>query len=291
MVVIGAGPAGLSSAQQLAEDGFRVVVFEKEAKPNYEKLCAGYLPLAVFNQFEIPTSIADYPVKGLKIITKKSEWTIKFKNVVGYNLDRTRLAEYLANKVKKSGGEVITNTAVVDIEEREEAIIVRVGEDREVYKAKIIIAADGAYSKIGSIIRGRFKSNELGLATQVKAHHSKTLSEIYSNLNIVFLRSDFSPFGYAWIFPKKNYVDAGLGALASRTKGVDLKNYLAKVLKYYDLEKTSEARHAPVPLTGPVKKVAMNRILLAGDSAGHVSPLTGEGIKFALLAGGWPLKL
>ena len=285
VIVIGAGPAGLSSAQRLAEDGFRVVVFEKEVKPNYEKLCAGYLPLAAFNYFEIPTSIADYPVKGLKIITKKSEWTVEFEDIVGYNLDRTRLAEYLAKRVEKGGGEVVTNTAVVGIKKREEVIVARTSESKEVYKAKIIIAADGAYSKIGSMIRGRFKNNELGLTTQVKAHRSKTLSETSSNLNIIFLGSDFSPFGYAWIFPKKNHIDAGLGALASRTKGTDLKNYLARVLKYYDLEKTSEARYAPVPLTGPVRKVAMNRILLVGDSAGHVSPLTGEGIKFALLAG------
>ncbi len=221
----------------------------------------------------------------MKIITKKSEWTVEFEDIVGYNLDRTRLAEYLANRVEKSGGEVVTNTAVVNIEKKEEVIVVRAGEGKEVYKAKIVVAADGAYSKIGSMIRGRFKSNELGLTTQVKAHRSKLLSEISSNLNIIFLGSDFSPFGYAWIFPKKNHVGAGLGALASRTKGIDLKNYLARVLKYYDLEKLSEARYAPVPLTGPLKKIAMDRMILAGDSAGHVSPLTGEGIKFALLAG------
>ncbi len=283
IIVIGAGPAGLSSAEKLAEKGFRVLVLEKEEKPNYEKLCAGYIPAPIFEIFDIPKSLVDYPVRGLKMITRDDEWIVECDDIAGYNVNRTRLAEYLASRIEKKGGEVLTSTTALRIEEGESEVAVAC-RDRS-FKARVVIAADGAYSKIGGRIRGRFKIQDLGLTIQVKSAPSRRLTELTSKLNIIFLGGEFSPFGYAWIFPKKNHVDAGLGALASKTKGSDLRKYLDRVLEYYELKRISKDRYAPVPLIGPLKRIAKGRIVLAGDAAGHVSPLTGEGVKFALIAG------
>ena len=106
-----------------------------------------------------------------------------------------------------------------------------------------------------------------------------------SHLNTVFLGSEYSPFGYAYIFPKRDRLDVGVGSLLSRAKGASLEKYLDKAAGHYGLTPESKPRYALVPLTGPVEKVCRGRVLLAGDSAGHVSPLVGEGIRFAMEAG------
>ena len=51
-------------SEKLVENGFRVLVLEKKVKPNYEKLCGGYIPAPVIETFDTPKSIADYPVRG-----------------------------------------------------------------------------------------------------------------------------------------------------------------------------------------------------------------------------------
>jgi len=282
-VVIGAGPAGLSAAEKLAEEGFHVIVLEKEAKPNYEKLCGGYVPASVFELFSIPEAIADYSVKGVKIVASSGEWTIEFDEVVGYNVDRTKFAEYLARRVEKAGGEVLTNTMALKVEQDDKGVTV-VCRD-QCFRAKMVVAADGVYSRVGGMIRGGFSAEELGLAIQVKSSLSKSFAKSIGGLNVIFLGREFSPLGYAYAFPKRSHVDVGVGTLVARAREVDMEKYLDRVLSRCGLSRVSKARYAAVPLTGPLLNIVDRRILLAGDSAGHVAPLIGEGIKFALTAG------
>ena len=281
VVIIGAGPAGLACAYELAKENLQVLILEKEIKPNYEKLCAGYIPAYIFDFFEIPRSVADYSVKGLRIISGDSEWVIEFDEIVGYNVDRTKFADFLASRVIKEGGVVETSNTVIDVKFLNNVALVKAGKSE--YQAEIVVAADGAYSKIGSKIRGRFTSRDLGITIQARIDQNKEFSNSNKNLNIIFFGKRYSPFGYGWIFPKKGKIDIGLGTLASKAK--NLEKYLVNISKHYNLEINAPLRYAPVPLSGPLKNIAVTRILLAGDSAGHVSPLTGEGIKFSMIAG------
>ncbi len=278
-VVVGAGPAGLSCAEKLAEEGFRVVVLERRARPNEDKLCGGYVPISTFEEFEISKDVAEFPVRGARLIAKSGEWVIEFDEVVGYNVDRTKLAEHLARRVRRRGGEVLTGTAVLDVREEEGSAVV-VCRDGSL-RARVVVAADGAYSRVGSRIRGRFRPDELGLAAQVKAASTGRFAE--RGLNTILLGGDYSPFGYAYIFPKSSHLDVGVGALASKAKG--LGGYLGRVLEACELRTVSRVEYAPVSLVGPLSRVARGRVMLAGDSAGHVAPLTGEGIRFAMTAG------
>ena len=282
VIVVGAGPAGLMCAKKLAGEGFNVLVLEKREKPNYNKLCGGYIPAPVLTKFNIPVNIAERPIRGAKLVTREGEWLVEFNEVVGYNVNRTRFAEYLAKRVKRKGGDILTNTMVLDVKEYGNSVLV-ICKDK-VFEAKFVVVADGAYSRIGSRIRGRFRLEDLGIAVQVKCDIGERVKE-YINYNIILLGKEFSPFGYAYIFPKKEYVDVGVGSLALKaTKGI-LKTYLDKVVDYFNLKPLSKARYAPVPLVGPLENIVKGRILLAGDSAGHVSPLVGEGIKFSMIAG------
>ena len=204
---------------------------------------------------------------------------VEFDEVVGYNVDRERLAEHLAGRVRRCGGEVLTGITALDVREEEScAAVVCRGKS---FRARVVVAADGVYSKVGSRVGGRFRPDQLGLAAQVKAALTGRFAEL--GLNTILLGGRYSPFGYAYIFPKASHLDVGVGALASRARG--LGGYLERVLEACELRAVSRVEYAPVPLVGPLSRVARGRVLLAGDSAGHIAPLTGEGIKFAMMTG------
>jgi len=282
VIIVGAGPAGLVSAYRLLEEGFNILILEKEIKPNYNKLCAGYIPSEVFEKYNIPKQIADHIVDRIKIVADKNEWVIDFYEEVGYNVDRNKFAEFLASRVLKTGGVIETSSFVKKFIEKDFYVSVIVN-DKE-YSSKIVILSDGVCSRMAALIRGRYQSNNLGIAIQAKVNLNNHFLKNNSKLNVILFGNLYSPFGYGWVFPKKTYLDVGLGTLVSKAKGKKLEDYLANILEYFTLEKSSP-RFYPVPLSGPLTNIARNRILLAGDNAGHVSPLTGEGIKYSMYAG------
>jgi flavin-dependent dehydrogenase len=93
------------------------------------------------------------------------------------------------------------------------------------------------------------------------------------------------PAGYAWIFPKKNHLSVGLGGY--RTGKIDLKARLDRFLKASGIDQVERVeRHGYfVPLHPRNEGFAKDRVLLTGDAAGFIDPVTGEGITYALLSG------
>ena len=95
--------------------------------------------------------------------------------------------------------------------------------------------------------------------------------------------------GYSWIFPKRDTINIGLGIVGSHAQGLPSKfDAFIRYLKTRDLlPETSDlsgAKGALVPTAGPIKKTVADRCILLGDSAGHVSPITGGGISYAMRA-------
>jgi flavin-dependent dehydrogenase len=100
------------------------------------------------------------------------------------------------------------------------------------------------------------------------------------------------PNGYGWCFVKDGYVNIGIGATALLLKDVGAVNaYKQFVINLKqqgflpkDLELAKE-RAFPLPFKRTVKKSVFGNVLLVGDSAGFVSPVTGEGIYYAVKGG------
>ena len=277
-VVVGSGPAGLSAAVGLAERGFSVAVVERMDRPNGGKLCAGYVPLSAFEAHGLPRRLGGWEVRGLRVMSEGGEWDVDLGVVAGYNVERERLASYLAGRLEGEGGVLLLSTVALRVDDVGGRVVVET--TGGVLEGRVAVVADGAYSRVAAGLRGRFRRDGLGLAVQVGARGRPV-----EGLNTVYFGSSFSPFGYAWAFPKRGRVDVGVGALASRARGRELRGYLGRVLGRCGCRPLGEARFAPVPLCGPLGRVARGRLLVAGDAAGHVSPLTGEGVRFALEAG------
>ena len=273
--VIGGGPAGLAAASHLAALGADVVLVDAGKPLNNGKPCGGYIPARLAERL-FPGQPPGYEVSAIHLVYQDREWTVELGETAGYNIPRRRLIEALERDARSSGAEIIQGcTATASVAGR----TVTVHACGEAIRARVLVAADGAASRIGAAIRGRYTPETLGIALQAAAPRA----DVPRGANTIMLGSSYSPGGYAWAFPKHGHVDIGVGALAAKAPGGTLSRYLARVAERLHAEPRGP-RYAPVPLSGP-RRAARGAVLLAGDAAGHVSPLTGEGVRYAIEAG------
>ena len=98
--------------------------------------------------------------------------------------------------------------------------------------------------------------------------------------------------GDQWVFPKQEILNKWFGGYNRNIKSVKVKviledyvNLLKKDGYFPKDQEIPPVKGAPLPLDGPIKATTMDNTLLVGDSAGMVSPLSGEGIYYGMHAG------
>jgi flavin-dependent dehydrogenase len=101
----------------------------------------------------------------------------------------------------------------------------------------------------------------------------------------VFLDSRLAPGYIGWVVPGVGGTQVGLACTTGHRP--DLPAFVSKVSRVFDFSRATVESHraGPIPVGGSVRPFAADRVLLVGDAAGHVSPLTAGGIHNALELG------
>ncbi len=158
------------------------------------------------------------------------------------------------------------------------------GEQKEV-KAKIVIACDGVESRLG---------RWAGIKTHIDFRDMECCSQITaSNINVepdtlyFYFGKNVSPGGYFWVFPKgDNTANIGLGVSGMVGKKRSALSYLNDFMeKYYPEAPVLTSIAGGVPCSVTLEKISAPGILLAGDAARQVNPLSGGGIASGMIGG------
>jgi len=148
-------------------------------------------------------------------------------------------------------------------------------------KARIVIGCDGS----GSILARRFfprKNYQAITALQYSMTNCKVEDE--SKLEI-YVGHEKAPAGYIWVFPKgEGEANVGIGVKGAGAKML-LDKFIDKHPKAFRFAKIERTLAAPVPVGGEVESYVADNMMLCGDAAGQVIPLTGAGIHTGLVAG------
>jgi len=282
VIVVGAGPSGISAAHNLINNKISCCLIDKQVFPR-NKLCAGGITnktyelikkLNLKDEFNGENTTISNGVKlhlGYKYITD-----IKCKNST-YLVDRFEFDDYLVNQYKLKGGVLLENTKVKEIDTESSIITLSNGEK---ISFKYIIGSDGAVGSTRSIIDKSIKSN--GFCLQVDI--SKEYTDYH--INNMYMYYGVLPYGYGWIFPKKNHLSVGF--IGNYNKDIDYSDKFEKFLSNLGFRCNKEDyKGAFIPFGDYVKNPINNKknLLLTGDAAGFVDPITGEGIYFAVLSG------
>ncbi|HKB55875.1 MAG TPA: geranylgeranyl reductase family protein, partial [Ramlibacter sp.] len=283
VIVVGAGPGGCAAALELARNDARVALFEQRELPRY-KTCGGCLSLKIDRILEqdfhpiVETTVhrVSLAFQGVDTLHAASD------HPIAYMVMRDRFDQFLARKARTAGADLRTGERVLGVIEELERVRVRTG--RREYSARFVIGADGASSVVARSLHLDPKRRiavclEAELATRMPPD-SERRDEMRIDIGAV-------PFGYGWVFPKRDHLSVGVGGLRERI-GSPRAFYDAFLVDQSLADAVAEERRHGyiVPLFGGSgSSLGSRRTLLAGDAAALVDPLLGEGIYYAVRSG------
>jgi geranylgeranyl reductase family protein len=277
VIIAGGGPAGGSAAFHLGQAGARVLVLERQQLPRY-KPCGGGVPLAALKDFPFSFEpvIEARPDQVEYAFGKESIQLPITRNAIVMVM-RDRFDAYL---LEKSGAELRTGVALRTIKALNRGIEI-VTSSGEKLSARYVIGADGANSTVARQA-GLWQKRGHIPAIEVEVPVSEALLQDYARRPLFLFGA--IRWGYVWIFPKADHLSVGVAAF--HPKRGELQAVLRREMTRRGIDVNQGARHGhTIPLYTWPRSVASGRILLAGDAAGVVDPLTGEGIRFALRSG------
>jgi digeranylgeranylglycerophospholipid reductase len=289
IIVVGAGPAGALTARTAAEHGAKVLMLEEHEKAGTPVYCAEGLSHLGFIESglePVEPLIAQKIYKMRVVVPSGKAIEITHKDIEGYTLNREHYDKALADKAEEAGAIMMNYTKALGVI-KEDGVVVGVtaekdGEQFEL-RAKLVIGADGHASVIRRSAGLKRYFDDYG----VTAQWTMTGIELDEPDASEIIIGSVVPGAYVWIFPKsKTVANVGLGIRTdlSRPAIQVLDEFLANDPRFKNGKKERKTGGI-CPSTGTLDKIVDDGLMLVGDSAGMVIPLSGAGIHTAIVAG------
>ncbi len=256
IIIYGAGPAGLNCAYWASKEGHSVRVYEKRKELGI-KPCGEAIPEEAL--LFTPLKKGDFICNEIKRCLFYLGWSFVREVrgfLSGYIIDKRSFLRELMEEAEAEGAKVVLGK-------------VPSPEDFD-----LIVDATG---NPGSIARSFFDYSGYRSAPALQCYCAcaEALPEDAINLFIL-------PYGYAWIFPRRDLYNVGVGGFA----GIEtLSKDLGVLLKRFNLKVIRGIRRGIFSTGGPLRKIQSKNVVVAGEAAGMVMPFTGEGIRYALYSG------
>ncbi len=297
LLVLGAGPAGLSTALHLLQLdpawAGRMLLLEKSAHPR-EKLCGGAvtrLGLEILQGLGFPLPL---PIPHARVDDVRLRYGQRVVHVPGQPqllvFHRAELDAYLADQARRRGAILCENEAVLSIDPQSEAVIVTTG--RKVYRARAVVAADGSKGVVRQWLNRAQTRTRVARTLEVlypAALSAPQFMDRYALFDFSLARQGLQ--GYYWDFPSRVAGNSrlNLGVYDACTSLYRPRAHLLPLLQQaVQVEQTGseDVRPSghPIHWFSPRNQFAFPRMVLVGDAAG-ADPLFGEGIGPALAYG------
>jgi len=290
VVVVGGGPAGSSAARAAAATGAITVILEEHPSIGTPVFCAEGLSLNGIKDagLEPITPLVAQKITRARVYAPNKNFVdLTSEDWVGYTLNRQYFDKAIGDNAVKAGAELITDTRVSGVfreNGKVAGVMAESGGEQIKVKAKITIGADGYWS----IVR-----RSAGLARwypDVVTCAQYQLGDLHlddPSTNEFYIGMKYAPGGYAWVFPK-NEETANVGLGVRKIHDEPAINYLKRFLdsdSRFKGAKVLRRNGGVTPVSGMLDKIVEDNLMLVGDAAGQLIPMTGAGIHSGIEAG------
>jgi geranylgeranyl reductase family protein len=279
ILIVGAGPAGISAAKTAREAGASVLLIDRAQRPG-TKACAGGLTREAMAELALDrrTDLPANRFNKLKVVTRTGSVVLDSDDggPLIMTVDRPALQLTELEMLRELGVDVACGERLIDVQQG----IART--DKRMIPFGRLIGADGVHSRVRRRMGLTKRLRVCGLQLRVSMTHA-ALKGIDPSLPTVWFDTDLLGSGYAWSFPFNGELRLGVG-IARPGPPEGLRCMFETWLKRIGLSSPA----GPVA-SGTIgcdyQGYRFGNVLLAGDAAGLASPLTGEGIAQALISG------
>ena len=295
LVVVGAGPAGAAAAIRAADAGVEVLCCDKARFPR-DKTCGDGVTAAALRHLEtlgldVPALPGYAAVRETVLVSpsgREISLALPDDGVYAAVVPRAELDRELAELARARGVEVRDGAGASRVSTERDGVVVELG-DGTVLRAPYVVAADGHFSPVRRMLAA-------GAPPDLGTWHA--FRQYFCGVDDprlwVLFDADLLP-GYAWVFPLPGGgANVGFGVRRDgRVNGKDLATKWRGVLDGARMrailgpraEPAGPRRAWPIPARFDPANLTHGRVLFAGDAAGVVDPLTGEGIAQAIETG------
>ena len=278
VIVVGAGPAGSTTARYAAEAGLDVLLIEKRREIGLPVCCGEFnasssilaeaLPHApgFDDLFPVAPGLIQKQIRGAVAVSPGGR-EYEF-DLAGYTVNRNEFDRHLADEAVRAGAALSLDTKFLGREDR------RVRTSRGEVEARVVVAADGPLSPVA---RSAGMERNAVLAPAITCQVDGDFGD---RLRLYFGNS-VAPGGYAWIFPKQGCANVGLGVQRpAEPLPILLRAFLAR-----NGFVARDVQAGFVPVSGPIPRTVRENVIAVGDAAGHVVASNGGGIATAMICG------
>jgi len=275
VVVVGGGPAGATAADDLALQGHRVLLLDRQGRI---KPCGGAIPPRLIKDFQIPDELLVAKARAARMVSPKDKKVdIPIEGGFVGMVNRDQFDEWLRVRAESHGA--VRQRGVFDKLTRGLTFAAST-------RGLCIVGADGAKSEVAKqAVPGAEKTKYVFAYHEILQTPANMLqTDADPSRCDVYYRGSLSPDFYGWVFPHGDTMSVGTG---SADKGFSLRGAVGRLRDAAGLQQATVLRRegAPLPMK-PLPRWDNGRdVVLAGDAAGVVAPASGEGIYYAMLGG------
>jgi len=272
LVIVGASFAGLVCARTAAMRGLKTLVLERKEDPGARVSTTGILVKEAADELALPLQLTR-KVRGVRLYGPSlASIELRAPGYYFLSTDTAGLLRWLADEAQRAGARLACGARFAGAH-REGGYL---GLDGHAIKTRYLIGADGARSQVAQAFGlGRNQRYLIGLEAEYEG-----LSIAEDALHC-FVDGKLAPGYLGWAVPGVGVTQVGLAVSGHRKP--DIKSFEHKVAATLGLAegRVIARRSGLIPAGGLVRPFATQQVLLIGDAAGLVSPLTGGGIRLA----------
>jgi flavin-dependent dehydrogenase len=276
--IVGAGFAGLACARAAARRGLSVLVLDRKPEPGARMHTTGLVVKEAAERWEIPAKLTRR-VRGIRLYSPAlAQLDLTAAGCYFLATDTPALMRWFAREASRAGAHLRFGRRYRGAARTDRGFVLAKGGER----VRCLVGADGPGSAVASGFGlGRNREFLVGVEAEYRDIAGVDPDRLHCFLDGTLAR------GYiGWVVPGYNGLFQ-VGLACRRPDRPDLAGFERKLATLFDFGRARclGRRGGLIPVGGPVSPFAARDVLLIGDAAGLVSPLSAGGIHTALESG------